>query len=59
MNRSANPKQVARLRQLVTSDQEIMGGTTVFKGTRISLDLVTDMPARARAPRRFSRVIPR
>jgi uncharacterized protein (DUF433 family) len=29
----------------VTNDPEIMGGTTVFKGTRIPLDLVTDMLA--------------
>jgi uncharacterized protein (DUF433 family) len=40
-----NSKQGARLRQLVTSDPEIMRGTPVFKGTRIPVDLVADMLA--------------
>lgn len=40
MNSSANRKQVARLRQLVIRDPEIMRGTPVFKGTRIPVDLV-------------------
>ena len=40
-----NSKQIARLRQLVTSDPEIMRGTLVFKGTRIPVDLVADMLA--------------
>jgi len=40
-----NSKQRARLRQLVTSDPEIMRGTLVFKGTRIPVDLVADMLA--------------
>jgi uncharacterized protein (DUF433 family) len=40
-----NSKQRARLRQLVTSDPEIMRGTPVFKGTRIPVDLVADMLA--------------
>jgi uncharacterized protein (DUF433 family) len=40
-----NSKQTARLRQLVTSDPEIMRGTPVFKGTRIPVDLVADMLA--------------
>jgi len=40
-----NSKQMARLRQLVTSDPEIMRGTPVFKGTRIPVDLVADMLA--------------
>ena len=34
-----------RLRQLVTSDPEIMGGTPVFRGTRIPVDLIADMLA--------------
>ena len=38
-----NSKQIARLRQLVTRDPEIMRGTPVFKGTRIPVDLVADM----------------
>lgn len=40
-----NSKQMARLRQLVTSDPQIMRGTPVFKGTRIPVDLVADMLA--------------
>jgi hypothetical protein len=40
-----NSKQIARLRQPVTSDPEIMRGTPVFKGTRIPVDLVADMLA--------------
>jgi len=40
-----NSKQTVRLRQLVTSDPEIMRGTPVFKGTRIPVDLVADMLA--------------
>jgi uncharacterized protein (DUF433 family) len=34
------------MRQLVTSDPEIMRGTPVFEGTRIPVDLVADMLAR-------------
>ncbi len=45
MNRKPNSKQIGRLRQLVTSDPEIMRGTPVFKGTRIPVDLVADMLA--------------
>lgn len=45
MNSAPKPEQLARLRQLVTSDPEIMGGTPVFKGTRIPVDLVADMLA--------------
>ena len=33
------------MRQIVTRDPEIMGGTPVFKGTRIPVDLVADMLA--------------
>lgn len=40
-----NSKQLARLRELVTSDPEIMQGTPVFKGMRIPVDLVADMLA--------------
>ena len=45
MNRAPNSEQLARLRELVTSDPEIMRGTLVFKGTRIPVDLVADMLA--------------
>lgn len=45
MNRAPNSEQLARLRELVTSHPEIMGGTPVFKGTRIPVDLVADMLA--------------
>jgi uncharacterized protein (DUF433 family) len=45
MNNAPNSEQAARLRQLVTSNPEIMGGTPVFKGTRIPVDLVADMLA--------------
>ena len=34
-----------RLRQIVASDPEIMGGTPVVRGTRIPVDLVADMLA--------------
>ena len=40
-----NSKQIARIRQLVNSDPEIMRGTPVFKGTRIPVDVVADMLA--------------
>lgn len=43
MNRTRNSKQLARLRQLVTSNPENMRETPVFKGTRIPVDLVADM----------------
>ena len=45
MNSASNPERLARLRELVTSDPEIMRGTPVFKGTRIPVDLVADMLA--------------
>ena len=45
MNREPDSEKMARLRQLVTSDPEIMRGTPVFKGTRIPVDLVADMLA--------------
>ncbi len=38
-------KQLARMEEMVVSDQEIMRGTPVFKGTRIPVDLVADMLA--------------
>lgn len=38
-------KQLARIEEMVVSDPEIMGGTPVFKGTRIPVDLVADMLA--------------
>jgi uncharacterized protein (DUF433 family) len=40
-----NSKQIARLRQLVITDPDIMGGTPAFKGTRIPVDLIADMLA--------------
>ncbi len=54
MNSAPNSEQLARLRELVTRDPEIMGGTPVFKGTGIPMDLVADMLAKARPPTRFS-----
>lgn len=45
MSSTPNSERLARLRPLVTSDPEIMGGTPVFKGTRIPVDLVADMLA--------------
>ena len=50
MNRKPNPNESTRLRQLVTSDPEIMRGTPVFKGTRIPVDLVADMLAQGATP---------
>lgn len=38
-------KQLAHIEEMVVSDPEIMGGTPVFKGTRIPVDLVADMLA--------------
>ena len=43
MSRKPNPTERKRLRQIVASDPEIMGGTPVFRGTRIPVDLVADM----------------
>ena len=45
MNEKTNSKLLARLRQLVTTDPEIMRGTPVFKRTRIPVDLVAVMLA--------------
>jgi uncharacterized protein (DUF433 family) len=45
MSIARNSEQLARLRELVTSDPEIMRGTPVFRGTRIPVDLVADMLA--------------
>jgi uncharacterized protein (DUF433 family) len=45
MNPKTNSQRIARLRQLATSDPEIMRGTPVFKGTRIPADLVADLLA--------------
>jgi len=42
MSRKSNPER-RRLRQIVTSDPRIMGGTPVFRGTRIPVDLIADM----------------
>lgn len=42
-------KQLARIEEMVVSDPEIMGGTPVFKGTRIPVDLVADMVAQGAA----------
>lgn len=38
-------KQLARIEGMVVSNKDIMGGTPVFKGTRIPVDLVADMLA--------------
>jgi uncharacterized protein (DUF433 family) len=38
-------KQLASIEEMVVSNPEIMGGTPVFKGTRIPVDLVADMLA--------------
>jgi len=45
MKDQPNSAQLARLRELVVCDPEIMRGTPVFKGTRIPVDLVADMLA--------------
>jgi len=45
MSGEPESKQLERLKELVTSDPEIMQGTLVFKGTRIPVDLVTEMLA--------------
>ena len=38
-------KQLARLEEMVVRDPDITGGTPVFQGTRIPVDLVADMLA--------------
>jgi len=38
-------KQLALTEEMVISDPEIMGGTPVFRGTRVPVDLVADMLA--------------
>jgi uncharacterized protein (DUF433 family) len=38
-------KQLAHIEETVVTDPEIMGGTPVFRGTRIPVDLVADMLA--------------
>ena len=45
MRRKPNPTEGRRLREIVTSDPAIMGGTPVFRGTRIPVDLIADMLA--------------
>jgi uncharacterized protein (DUF433 family) len=45
MNQQRNSTQLARLRELVICDPEIMRETPVFKGTRIPADLVAGMLA--------------
>jgi len=42
--------ELDRLRQLVTSDPEIMGGTPVFMGTRIPVDVVANILAQGARP---------
>src|SRR5207245_510092 len=36
-------KRLSHIEEMVVSDPEIMSGTTVFKGTRIPVDLVADI----------------
>ena len=43
MSKKPNPMERRRLQQIVMSEPEIMGGTPVFRGTRIPVDLVADM----------------
>lgn len=38
-------KELARVERMVVSDPEIMGGTPVFRGSRIPVELVADMVA--------------
>jgi len=38
-------KELARIERMVVRDPDIMGGTPVFQGTRIPVDLVADMLA--------------
>jgi uncharacterized protein (DUF433 family) len=38
-------KQLAHIEEMVVRDPDIMGGTPIFKGTRIPVDLVADMLA--------------
>lgn len=50
MSRKPNPLERRRLGQIVESDPEIMGGTPVFRGTRIPVDLIADMVVQGVSP---------
>ncbi|HZQ50738.1 MAG TPA: DUF433 domain-containing protein [Bryobacteraceae bacterium] len=43
MSEKPNPTERWRLGQIIASAPEIMGGTPVFRGTRIPVDLIADM----------------
>ncbi|HZU27988.1 MAG TPA: DUF433 domain-containing protein [Bryobacteraceae bacterium] len=45
MSGNSNSTQLDRLRELVTSDPEMMCGTPVFQGDAYSVDLIADMLA--------------
>jgi uncharacterized protein (DUF433 family) len=45
MSRKPNPTERRRVQEIVASDTEIMGGTPVFRGIRIPVDLIADMHA--------------
>jgi hypothetical protein len=55
MSSTPNSEQLARLRELVTSDPEIMRRTPVFKGTRIPVGLVADMLAQGATAEKHSK----
>jgi uncharacterized protein (DUF433 family) len=55
MSIAPNSKQLARLRELVTSNPGIMRGTPVFEGTRIPVDLVADMLVQGRSEPRHAK----
>ena len=44
-------KQLTRIKEMVVSRPDIVGGTPVFEGTRIPVDLVADMPSRGATAR--------
>ena len=49
-------KQLSATEKMVVRDREIMGGTPVFKGTRIPVDLVADMLAQGHGGRNSGRL---
>jgi uncharacterized protein (DUF433 family) len=54
----AGLKQLAKARQVVSSSREVLGGTVVFRGTRIPVHDIADMLANGDAPTRIVKAYP-
>jgi uncharacterized protein (DUF433 family) len=55
----AGLKQLAKARQAVSSSREVLGGTVVFKGTRIPVHDIADMLANGDAPATIVKTYPK